>query len=73
MHAERAPWDYGEGNSLFLLEHSPGGGHLGGLLLWTEGWYSSPLLSLDGIPTFLTQPGEGLASPFPCLCVHAFS
>ena len=63
----------GEGNGLFLLEHSPDGDHLGGMLLWTEGWYSSPSLSLEGIPTSLTQPGEGLASPFPSLQVHAFS
>lgn len=32
--------------------------------LWAEGWYSSPSLSLEGIPTSLNQPGEGLASPF---------
>lgn len=47
----------------------PSGAHSRGrsprrMPLWAEGWYSSPSLSLEGIPTSLNQPGEGLASPF---------
>lgn len=51
MHPERVSWHYSKGNGLFLLEHSPAGDHLGGKLFWTEGWYSSPLLSMEGVPT----------------------
>jgi len=71
MHPERAPWHYGEGNGLFLLEYSPEGDQMGGMLLQTEGWYSSPSLTLEGISNSLTQSGEGKASPFPSL--HIFS